>query len=207
MQYTLTNDDGAGNITSRVVDAAELQGDGSYRVYDPVGDKFSLVAATKLDDALKVSVLDGDKYRDLATADTYWKTRYNTTEFRINSVLKTSFAPSSLVTNVLAVDLDGTFTNKPIIPISEYPSGENQLHNRLTLIYNDGSKLVYDNYIINDEGKVATTDDFSGLASSADYQNELVKWNYQQKVKATEMSDSINLVIDPRIGTISGLIK
>jgi hypothetical protein len=206
-QYTLTHDDGLGNISSQVVDAAALQGDGSYKVYNPVKDNFSLVSATNLDDALKVSVLDGENYRNLANADTYWKTRFNSNEFRINDVLKSSFAPRTGITNVLALDLDATFTNAPVVTISEYPEGSGTLHNRLSLYYNDGSKLVYDNYIIDDEGNVATSDKFDGLGTSADYQNELLNWNYQQKVKATEMSDSINLVIDPRIGTMSGLIQ
>jgi len=38
-----------------------------------------------------------------------------------------------------------------------------------------------------------------GLSTSAEYKTELNKWNYQQKVKADEMTDSINLVIDPRM--------
>lgn len=206
-QYTLTHDDGLGNITSTVVDAATLQGDGSYKVYNPVKDTFQLVSASNLDDALKVAVLDEGSYRNLATADTYWKTRYNTNEFRINNVIKSSFAPKVGVTQVLAVDLDVNFTNPAIVSISEFPDGQNTLHNKLTLFYSDGSKIEYDNYIIDDEGKVATADKFDGLGSSAEYQSELLNWNYQQKVKATEMQGDINLVIDPRIGTMSGLIQ
>ncbi len=207
MQYTLTHDDGLGNITSSVVDAATLQLDGSYKVYNPIKDAYQLVSAANLDEALKVSVLDGDNYRNLTSADTYWKTRFNNTEFKINDVLKTSYAPKTGVTNILSIDADTNFTNAPVVTISEYPSGSGTLHNRLSLYYSDGSKLVYDNYIIDDDGNVATSEDFDGISSSADYQNALLNFNYQQKVKSTEMRDEINLVIDPRIGTMSGLIK
>jgi hypothetical protein len=205
-QYTLTNVDDQGVTTTRTVDAAAVQSDGSYKIYNPINDTFQSVSAADKDEALAVTVLDDGNYRSMTSADTFWNTRYNETTFRINDVVKTSFAVKSGVTNVLALDLDGTFTNQPIVTISEFPTA-GSLHNRLTLYYSDGSTLKYDNYIIDDEGKMATKKDFAGLSNTAAYQKELLKWNYQQKVKASEMKDEINLVFDPRIGTMSGLIQ
>jgi hypothetical protein len=191
----------------RPIAAAALQNDGSYKIYNPIKDTFSLVSAAQKDEALKISVNDEGVYRDLAANDTFWKTRFDSDSYSINSTVKTAFTAKTVGVHTLAIDLDATFTSAPITAISEFPDGSDASHNRLSLYYQDGSKTTYDNYIIDDQGKVAPTSVFSGLSNSAAYQNELVNWNYQQKIKSTEMSDEINLVIDPRIGTISGLIQ
>lgn len=206
--YTLT--DPSDPTNTRTIAAAELQLDGSYKIYNPKSDTYSTVSAANLTEAIKVSVLDSTtgNYRNLASGDTLYRTRYNTSSFSINGTVKTAFSKKTSVTNTLAIDLDADFTNRPILTISENPSGSGILHNRLTLYYTDGSKLTYNNYIINDEGKIAPASTFAGLSNSADYQEELENWNYEQDVTATEMgSRSIRLVIDPRIGTMSGLIQ
>lgn len=205
--YILT--DNADSSNTKTVAAATLQSDGSYKIYNPIKDTFSLVSAANLTEAQKISVLDSGtgEYRNLASGDTYWKGRYDSSSYFINTTAKTSFAKKSAINHVLAVDLDATFTNPAITTISEYPSGTGTLYNKLSLFYSDGSKTEFNNYIIDDDGKVASSTDFSGLTTSAAYKNQLEKWNYQQKVKSTEMSDEINLVIDPRIGTVSGLIQ
>ena len=203
--YTITDNGDATN--TRSIAAAELQSDGSYKIYNPIKDTFSLVSASNLSEAQNISVLDSGTYRNLTSGDRYWKTRFNTNGFYINGTLKSSYAQTTTA-NTLAIDLDATFTNPAITAISEFPSGTDKLHNRLSLYYSDGSSLVYDNYIIDDEGTVANTSAFSGLSTSSAYQNELLNWNYQQKVTSDEMGGrSINLVIDPRIGTMSGLIQ
>lgn len=205
--YTLTDPTDVTN--TRAVDAAVLQPDGSYKIYNPVSDTFSRVTAANLAEAVKISVLDSstENYRDLSSGDVYWKTRFNEYGSAINGVLKTVFSKKSTVTNALAIDLDTDFANAPIITSIEQPSGAGNLHNRLSLYYSDGSKTVYDTYIIDDEGQLAPSSTFDGLASGAAYKNELDKWNYEQRVTSTEMNGrSIDLVIDPRIGTQSGLI-
>jgi hypothetical protein len=45
----------------------------------------------------------------------------------------------------------------------EYPSGPDKMHVRYKDIYNDGFILQADDYIINDEGKIQSASDFSGL--------------------------------------------
>jgi hypothetical protein len=64
------------------------------------------------------------------------------------------YAKKTSVTNTLAIDVDSDFSNAPITTLSEYPSGVDNLHNRLSLYYSDGSKTTYDNYIIDDEGNI-----------------------------------------------------
>ncbi len=206
--YTLT--DNADTSHTRTIEAAALQSDGSYKIYNPIRDSFSIVSAANKDEALQIAVLDSvsGSYHNLASGDTYWKSRYNDYSMFVNTTSKTAYAKKSGVTNTLAVDLDATFSNSPITTISEYPNGTSQLYNRLSLFYSDGSKLVYDNYIIDDQGSIAAASEFSGAPTSAEYKEELQQWNYQQNFTSTEMgSRSIRLVIDPRIGTKSGLIQ
>ncbi|MCG3205486.1 MAG: hypothetical protein KCHDKBKB_02207 [Elusimicrobia bacterium] len=204
--YTLTDNEDATN--TRVVEAAALQPDGSYKIYNPIRDSFSLVSAANKTEALKVGVVDGGNYRNLTGGDTYWKTRFNTYAMFVNSTGKTAYEKKGSVTNTLAVDLDANFSNAPITSITEFPDGTSQLHNKLSLFYADGSKLVYDNYIIDDEGNMVPASTFNGISTSAEYKNILDTLNYQQNITATEMgSRSIRLVIDPRIGTKSGLIQ
>jgi hypothetical protein len=152
--YTLT--DTADATHTRTIAAAELQSDGSYKIYNPVRDSFSLVTAANKDEALKISVLDtvSGSYKNLASGDIYWKSRFNTYSSFINQTAKTSYAKKNSVTNTLAIDLDANFTNSAITTISEFPSGTANLHNRLSLYYSDGSKTTYNNYkTCNNRGK------------------------------------------------------
>jgi hypothetical protein len=205
--YHLT-DPTTGN--TRDIDAAVLQPDGSYKIYNPVQDTFSLVKSGDVTDATKISVLDpvSQSYRNLASGDTYWKTRFNDYNSAINGNLKTVFSKKSTSLSTLAVDLDADFANAPIVTVLEQPSGPNSLHNRLSLYYSDGTKSTYDTYIIDDQGNIGSRDAFSGASTSAEYRNQLERWNYEQKLSSTEMEGrDIDLVVDPRIGTISGLIQ
>jgi len=191
----------------RTIEAAVLQNDGSYKVYNPLKDTFSLVTAANVDAAKSVAVLEAGRYRNFGSGDSYFKGRFNSNTFSINNVVKTAFAQKTTA-NTLAIDLDATFTNAPITTISEFPSGTGILHNRLSLFYADGTKVVYDNYIIDDEGNVAEASRFDGLTTSAAYQSELLNWNYQQNVTSDEMEGrSIRLIVAPEIGTLSGLIQ
>jgi hypothetical protein len=130
--YTLT--DASDNANTRTIAAAELQNDGSYKIYNPLRDTFSVVSAANLSEAIQISVLETEtgNYRNLASGDTYWKTRFNNSSFAVNNVAKTAFAKKTSVTNTLAIDFDADFTNSPITTISEFPSGANNLHNRLS---------------------------------------------------------------------------
>ncbi len=66
----------------------------------------------------------------------------------------------------------------------------------------------YDNYIISDEGKVATTGDFLGTTSGTLFNQTMLKWNYQTIVTASEFQGrKIDLVVEPKIFIQSGLIQ
>lgn len=207
-KYTLTDPSDPSN--SRTIEAAALQSDGNYKIYNPDSDTFSVVTAAQKDEALKISVLDSvsGSYRNLGPDDTLWKTRFNSLTSSVNSVTKTAYARKTGITNMLAVDLDASFTNAPIVTLNEFPSGTGLLHNRLSLFYGDGTKLVYNNKIVDDEGKLAEADKFAGVSTSEAYKNELEKWNFEMVVTADEMNGrDIRLSVGSKIATQSGLAQ
>jgi len=66
----------------------------------------------------------------------------------------------------------------------------------------------FDNYVIDDEGKVAKHSDFAGITSGAGYKATLLKWNFQQVITASEFGGrKIDLVFEPKILVQSGLIQ
>ncbi len=65
----------------------------------------------------------------------------------------------------------------------------------------------YDSYIINNEGEIAKTSDFSGITSGTEYKRTLLDWNFQMIVTASEFQGrKIDLAVEPKIFIQSGLI-
>lgn len=65
----------------------------------------------------------------------------------------------------------------------------------------------FDNYIISDEGKVASWGDFTNITTGAEYKERMLQWNYQQIITASEFQGrKIDMVFEPKILIESGLI-
>jgi hypothetical protein len=95
-----------------------------------------------------------------------------------------------------------------LVAVTDTPSGNDMLHNRTRLFYANGTQETYDTYIIGDDGSVAPVSAFNGLSSGTAFKSELIKWNYEQVVTATEFQGrKIDLVVEPKILIKSGLIK
>lgn len=74
--------------------------------------------------------------------------------------------------------------------------------------YSDGTFIQWDNYIINDEGRVASMAEFQGGTTGVSYMQKILNFNYQQVITASEFNGrKIDLVIEPRILIQSGLIQ
>jgi hypothetical protein len=70
--------------------------------------------------------------------------------------------------------------------------------------YADGTFIQWDNFIINDEGRVATISDFKGRP----YKQAVLDFNFQQVMTATEFEGrKIDLVVEPKIFIRSGLLR
>jgi hypothetical protein len=212
--YILTDVDNPANTRTIAQDEQTIVDNVTYhKIYDPVNDRFITIT----DDQFKAgdfraTVYDpaDDQFRAISSGDIYWRGRYNNYAHVLNDVTKQSYSPKNGVTNILSADLDADFTyaGGTLLSFTENPSGADKLHTRVSLFYGDGTKEVYDTYIISDEGVIAPASAFSNLSTGAAFKAELLKWNYQQIATATEFQGrKIDLVVEPKILIKSGLIK
>jgi hypothetical protein len=226
-QYTLTAPDDPLAHT-RIILADEVStanGELLHKLYDPVGDRFVTVTDAQFQaGGGQVAVYDGanDVFRPMASNDIYYRTSFDSYKHLVlgegkPAFTKQSYVPTVGVTTILALDQDATFTfptdpsdptNDTVVAINETPSGEDALHNRVTLFYRDGTFESADTYIISDDGKIGPLSAFAGLTSGTAFKNELLKWNYEQVLTASEFDGrKIDLVVEPKILIRSGLIQ
>lgn len=211
--FTITDNASASN--TKTVNAA----DAVNGAYDPVSDAFNSEKTTAQEITLYNP--DNDKFETFSAGQTLWKTRFNSYEHAINGLRKQFYLRTDTTKNVLASDLDGNwiypaknsagstiYGNWDVASTeSTYPDGE-VFHNRIKITYLDDTYEQYDNYIISDDGKIADFSDFNNITAGTDYKEELLKWNYQQVLTATEFSGrKIDLVVEPKIFIKSGLIR
>lgn len=210
---------------TRTVAADEVvqsEGEVLHKVYDPVGDRFVTVTDEQFQAGGGIgSVFDGqqDVFRPLESGDSYWRTAFNSYSHTLKGPgyenVKLSYAPAAGVSSILTLAQDAEYTapadsgtgDTTFYAIAESPSGENALHNRLTVFYADGSVETVNSYILSDEGTIGSTESFAGLTTGTAFKNELLKWNYEQVIEATEFQGrKIDLVVEPKILIKSGLI-
>jgi hypothetical protein len=143
--YTLTNPSDPNDTRTIAADETVVADGITYhKIYDPVADRFVTVTDEQFGAGdWRASVYDGanDLFRPLETTDSYWRTSFNGYEHRLNNVLKQSYLPKSGVTSILSLDNDADFTyaGGSMMGVTETPSGADQLHNRVTLFYGDGT--------------------------------------------------------------------
>lgn len=211
--FKITDDSSASN--TRTVNTV----DSTRGAYDPASDTFDSTKTT----AKEISIYnaDTDIYDTFSAGQTLWKTRFNTYTHALNNVTKQWYLRADSSKNTLASDMDGYWIypakNSAGSTIygnwgvesteSTYPDG-NVFHHRIKITYYDSTFEQYDNYIIADDGKVASFSDFENITSGKAYKQELLKWNYQQVLTATEFGTrKIDLVVEPKIFIKSGLIQ
>jgi hypothetical protein len=211
--------DGQGNFiltdpsdptNTRTIPAAQLQTDGTYKVYNPLADSFSVVSAAQVaaNTHFGVYIPENDTFRDLAPTDTLWKTRFNTYEHDLDSVMKQSYSKTSGVSNVLTTNQDANWTYAGGFVIPVVQADPNNVDATVTNYYGDGTFESYRTVLIDDKGAIAPLSAFSGLSSGSDYKGELLNWNYEQQVSASEFQGrKIDLVVEPKIFIESGLIQ
>jgi len=91
--------------------------------------------------------------------------------------------------------------------VSSFPSPAD-IHQNVFESYSDGTSVSWDNYIIDDEGAVASASDFAGITSGTAFTRKLLDWNYEQVIRATEFQGrKIDLVVAPKILIQAGLIQ
>ncbi len=205
--YVLT--DPANPSNTRTVQSAQLQSDGTYQVYNPLADSFSTVSLDQLSASTKFGayIPENDSFKDLAPGDTIWKTRFNTYTHELDHVTKIAYTPKGN-TNVLAAtpDANWTYAGGFVLPVVK--PDPNNVDATVTNYYGDGTFESYRTVLINDEGHIAPLSDFADISTGAQYKGELLKWNYEQQVTASEFQGrNIDLVVEPKIFIKSGLIQ
>jgi len=206
--YILTDPTDPTNV--RTVPAAQLQPDGTYKVYNPLADSFSVVSAAQLASSTQFGVYipENSTFKDLAPSDTLWETRFNTYEHDLDNVPKITYTKSSGISNILNSTLDANYTYAGGFVIPVVQADPNNVDATVTNYYGDGTFESYRTVLINDQGNVAPLSAFSGISSGAAYKDELLQWNYEQQVSASEFQGrKIDLVVEPKIFIESGLIQ
>jgi hypothetical protein len=204
--YTL--DDHNGN--TRIVPAAQLQSDGTYKVYNPLADSFATVSAGQLASATQFGVYlpENNAFKDLAPGDSLWKTRFNAYEHDIDGNMKQMYTKTASALSVLSSPLDANWSYAGGFVLPVVQPDPNNVDATVTNYYGDGTFEQYRTVLIDDQGSVAPLSAFAGLSSGSAYKQELLKWNYEQQVSATEFQGrKIDLVVEPRIFIESGLIQ
>jgi len=195
---------------TRTVTGAELLTDGTYKIYDPLSDSFSIVTAAQKETAshFGIYIAQTDTFRDFSAGDTFWKARFDNYTHAINNISKISYTPTVSGVSVLATRLDATYTYAggyvyPVVQVDP-----NNVDATITNYYGDGTFERYRTVLINDRGEIAPLSAFSGISTGADYKGELLKWNYEEQTTATEFEGrNIDLVVEPKIFIKSGLIQ
>ncbi|MBI4054707.1 MAG: FecR domain-containing protein [Elusimicrobia bacterium] len=168
--------------------------------------------ATTLDDVNVVFDPTLDEFRQLSEGESLYQTLFDTYEFSVNGVLKESWSPTDPLqaismggSGIQSYNTDITFLNKPAVS-SSFPEGD-LMHQQFFQSYNDGSWVRWDNYMVNDDGRIATLADFEGIRTGSDFKEQLLNWNFEQVVTAKEFNGrKIDIVVEPRILIQSGII-
>jgi hypothetical protein len=168
----------------------------------------------------------------------FWSTLFDNYSYKINGTEKFGWQPAAganitsydyvaggINTRILgggaACGLAGCATAAPVTCTSQacedaarpsavtQPEGTGTFHDRVTITYTfDGSREVYDFFVVSDEGRVATKADFNGVTSGATYKEKLIQHNFQQKITATEFGGrSIDFVVEPKILIKAGILQ
>jgi len=159
-----------------------------------------------------------NKYVDV-TGKSVYMTLFDNYGLYVNGGLKYGWTGSNITSYAsTAGQITLASTNDPItgaalaqsLParsVSTTFPDSSQIHQIIYESYSDGTFTQWDNYIIDDQGKIATTADFAATAGTT-YDQTLLKFNYEQVVTASEFQGrKIDLVVEPKILIQSGLIQ
>jgi len=89
--------------------------------------------------------------------------------------------------------------------IKQNPDGDEVLHNYAKNTYSDGTWISVDDYVVFDNGKVATLGDFS-LKSGEDKNSFIDKLNFERVYNSSLFSDKIDLVFSAKLLKDIGII-
>lgn len=164
-----------------------------------------------------------DNFIALAAGTPFFKTLFNTNTLKFNGVEHASWKPKGGVVNIGNFvkasdggDVDFTFTTTVQTPANSSCGPPNCTFTEDGIIHQvvyaqNATGTIwekYDSFIIDNEGKVAKTEDFAGITSGTQFKKTLLDWNFQTIVTASEFEGrKIDLAVEPKIFIQSGLIQ
>lgn len=166
------------------------------------------------DDVTKYFDATLGKFVDVAAGTSFWKTLFDGYEISYNGKIFEKWSGTNIqnmVGGALAptfqyIQDDGTLgTSAPVSNDDLFPDAP-VIHSKLKLAYGSGGYWAQlDNYLVTDEGQIATLDDFP--AGPLDKET-MLKWNFQQVVTSSQFGGrKIDLVVEPKTLIQSGLVK
>jgi hypothetical protein len=144
-----------------------------------------------------------------------FQTLYDKYGFYINGKLKYGWTGNNITSYT---QVTGSSNNDPItgaalaqaLPTRSINTtiDADNLHQIFYESYTDGTFTQWDNYIIKDDGQVATRAEFQHAVTGVDYKKGLLEFNYEQVITASEFNGrKIDLVVEPKILISAGLIQ
>jgi hypothetical protein len=178
------------------------------------------------------SYFDSSLNQYVGVSGSYWKTLFDNYYLKYNGVAFSTWEPNAGVTpynGTLTSGVQAYFkddgTQKDALhryigdsgALGTTLPGQNSdrspdgtvLHDKIRLTYGTGAYWEqYDNYIVDDEGRVASRSDFDGNLTGVSYRETLLKWNFEQVVTCSLFGGrKIDLVIEPKTLIQSGIIR
>jgi hypothetical protein len=161
-------------------------------------------------------------YVALPPGTAFYKTLFDNDGLYVDGHLKSGWTGNGILTYSAGYGAYGptaATTNDPIsgatlaapLPAASQSStfpNSNQIHQVIYDSYGDGTYLQWDNFITNDLGQIATPAQFSGPSSGPSFTQQLLNFNYEQVITASEFGGrTIDLVVAPKMLIQSGLIQ
>lgn len=178
-----------------------------------------------------------NSFTTVAAGTPFWSTLFNNYSYKINGTEKYGWQPAAGAVNAYDYSANGFNTRilgggancgaagcatagpvnctaqacetaaRP--SVISHPDGTQNLHDRVTISYaGNGTAETYDFYVVGDAGNLATAADFNGATQGQAYKNTLLKFNFEQTIRATEFQGrQIDLVVEPKILVNSGVIQ
>ncbi len=162
-----------------------------------------------------------NSYKTLTSGEAFYSTLFDNEGLYVDGNLKSGWSGSGIETYhsgygsyspTLASNTDpitgaALSTSLPGVTSSSTFPDPGQVHQTIYNSYTDGTFLKFDNYIINNQGQVASNSAF-GSTSGTEFTQNILNYNFEQVITASEFQGrSIDLVVSPKIFVQAGLIQ
>lgn len=164
-------------------------------------------------DQINETARGGDMFADNPSNPSYWKHYFTEYNFYLNNKLRWNYIATVSGDRITKVkfnyfDKDGNSISSPE-SIFDMPEGEDVFHFSEKDIYSDNVWISRDTYIINDNGKIVTTEDLSEWTSE-NINQKASELNFELVYKSNEfkgVDSKIDLVYSSKLLIDSGILN